>query len=89
MMPAAIGGYFGLVCPPQPQPFRPTAHRFQSARPAFHALFQAGQPRRGWMPSYTGDALFTPLAALNIEDVGYELTAEFAVPETVKLTADY
>lgn len=88
MMPAAIGGYFGLVCPPQPQPFRPTAHRFQSARAAFHALLQAGQPRRVWMPSYTCDALFTPLAALNIEAVVYELTAAFAVPDTVKLAAD-
>jgi hypothetical protein len=57
----AIGGYFELELSRGRGEYYPDAYRFQSARAAFLALLQTGQPARVWMPRYLCDSMFEPL----------------------------
>jgi hypothetical protein len=84
----AIGGYFELELPPAAAHLYPDALRFQSARAAFYALLNAGKPKRVWMPKYTCDSIYSPLYALNIDIVFYDLVEQFNIADSVTLAAN-
>lgn len=83
----AIGGYFELELPVSVFPLHQNAIRFQSARAAFHALLNTGQPQRVWMPRYICDAMLAPLHALGVEIVFYDLDQRLGVAGDVTLAA--
>jgi hypothetical protein len=84
----AIGGYFELELPPPVAHLYPDSLRFQSARAAFYALLSAGKPKRVWMPKYTCSSMYSPLYALNIEIVFYDLTKQLNINDSVTLATD-
>jgi hypothetical protein len=84
----AIGGYFELELPPPLAHLYPDALKFQSVRAAFYALLSAGKPKRVWMPKYICDSMFSPLYALGIEIVFYDLTTQFNISDSVTLEVD-
>lgn len=82
----AIGGYFGLERAGSGARLpHDASHGFQSARAAFLALLEAGQPSRVWIPWYLCDSMREPLRQANIAWSTYALTAEFNIAGQVDL----
>ena len=84
----AIGGYFELELASAQAHLYPDALRFQSARAAFYALLKAGKPNRVWMPKYICDSLYSPLRALDVEIIFYDLTDQLNPDDFVTLAVD-
>jgi hypothetical protein len=84
----AIGGYFELELSSPVDHLYPAALTFQSARATFYALLDAGKPNRVWMPKYICDAMLSPLYALGIEIVFYDLTKQLNVDDSITLATN-
>lgn len=79
-----IGGYFELEAPRHALLAHAHMTAFQSARAAFHALLRHGKPQAVWMPSFTCDAMLSPLAATGTEIRFYPLDGDLGVPASIK-----
>ena len=86
-MNAAIGGYFGLELAEggEALPWWPDAIRFQSARAAIAAVFQANGAKAAWVPHFVCGAVRDALAHAGTPVRGYALDARRGVPEEVVL----
>jgi len=74
----AMGGYLEIEIRQVHQELYPEALAFQSARAAFRALLEAGQPRSVWVPWFICETMTDQVAQAGIEVKRYALAPDLA-----------
>lgn len=86
MRKSAIGGYFELELPPSKAAFLyPQAMGFQSARAAFLALLQSGQPQRVWVPYYICGTMLDSLRQAQVDIAFYSINRNLHIVQDIDL----